>query len=206
MGPATTLPPPLNDLDGDLMDRLYQETMEDYYSTGTNDDHDTTDHRDKTASSSSVHEPDFVVLYSVRPTDDPLPNPGSSNILNLQPMDTVRQRRQDAMTMSSPRESTTAILARIEAEITISTNRGIRCEKWGITHEAKISWDTQKIEKARNEREALKAAIEELTEQVNQLTTRLEQGELQVKSLDGICMFRAVPGAARTEKRLILGD
>ena len=84
-----------------------------------------------------------------------------------------------------------AMLARIEAKITISTNRGIQCEKWGITHEAKISWATQKIEEARNERKAMKATIEELTEQVKQLTTRLNQGELQVKSLDGICMLRA---------------
>ena len=95
------------------------------------------------------------------------------------------------MTTSSPRESTMAMLARIEAKITISTNRGIRCENWGITHEGKISWATQKIEEARNKREAMKATIEELTEQVKQLTTRLDQGELQVKSLDGICMLRA---------------
>ena len=40
------------------MDRLYQE-MEDYYSTGTNDDNDAADHRDETASTSSIHEPDF---------------------------------------------------------------------------------------------------------------------------------------------------
>ena len=51
--------------------------------------------------------------------------------------------------MSSPRESTTAMLARIKAEITVSTNRGIQCAKWAITHDAKISWATDKINKAR---------------------------------------------------------
>ena len=133
----STLPPPLNFYDGDMVDRLYEGTMEDYYSTRTNDDNNAADHRDETASTSSIHVPDFVVLNPIRPTDDPLPQPGSSNILNLRPMEAVCLRRMDAMTTSSPRESTTAILARIEAEITISTNRGIQCEKWAITYEAK---------------------------------------------------------------------
>ena len=77
------------------------------------------------------------------------------------------------------------MLARIEAEITTATNRVIRCEKWRITH------DVQKVEEARSERETKQATIEELHEQVKQLTSRLEQGELQLKSLDGICTFRA---------------
>ena len=65
-----------------------------------------------------------------------------------------------------------AMLARIEAEITLSANRGICCEKWGITHEAQISWVTMKIEEARNEREAMKTTIEELFEQVKQLNSK----------------------------------
>ena len=118
------------------MDRLYHETMEDFYSTGTNDD--AADHQDETASTSSANEPDFVVINNDQPTDVPLTNSGGSN-LHLQPMETVRLRRQNAMATSSPRESTTAMLARIEAEITLATNRGIRCEKWGLTHDAQIS-------------------------------------------------------------------
>ena len=82
------------------MDRLYHETMEDFYSTGTNDD--AVDHRDKTASTSSAHEPDFVVINNNQPTNVPLPNSGGSNLL-LQPMETVRLRRQDTMATSSPR-------------------------------------------------------------------------------------------------------
>ena len=82
------------------------------------------------------------------------------------------------MTSSSPLESTTAMLARIEAELTISTNRGIKCKRWAITHDAKISWATEKIQEARNEREEMKATIEELTEQLKQLTARLDQGEV----------------------------
>ena len=85
------------------------------------------------------------------------------------------------------------MLARMEAEITVSMNRGIKCEKWAITHDAKISWATDKINKARSERKAMRATIEELAEQVKQLTTRLDQGELQVKILEGICTFRAAP-------------
>ena len=68
------------------------------------------------------------------------------------------------MTTSSPRKSTTAMLARIKAEISISTNRGKHCEKWGITHEAKISWAMQKIEEARNKREAMRTTSKELTD------------------------------------------
>ena len=49
----------------------------------------------------------------------------------------------------------------------------------------------EKIDEARSEREALRATIEELTEQLKQLTARLDQGELRVKSLEGICTFRA---------------
>ena len=67
-------------------------------------------------------------------------------------METVPLKRQDAMMTSSPRESTTAMLARIEAEITTANNRGVRCEKWGITHEAQISWALQKLEEARLEK------------------------------------------------------
>ena len=73
------------------------------------------------------------------------------------------------------------MLARIEVEITTATNWGIRCEKWGITLEAKISRATQKIEEVRSEREMIKATIQELSEQEKQLTTRLEQGELLLK-------------------------
>ena len=121
------------------MDQLYQETLDDYYSIGTNDDNNAVDHLDETASTSSIHKPDFVVFNPTRSTVDPLPKPGSSTVLNLQSMETVRLRRMDAMTTSSPQESTTAMLARIEAEITVSMNRGIQCEKWVITHDAKIS-------------------------------------------------------------------
>ena len=82
---------PLDDLDGDMVDRLYHETMEDYYSTGTNVD--AAEQQDETASTSSVHEPDFVVLNSAQTTDDPLPNPVSSNVLNLQPIQTIHLLR-----------------------------------------------------------------------------------------------------------------
>lgn len=85
------------------------------------------------------------------------------------------------MTSSSLLESTTAMLARIKEEIIISTNLGIKCKKWAITHDAKISWATEKIQEARNEREE----IEDLTEQLKQLTAWLDQGEVQVKSLKG---------------------
>ena len=70
------------------------------------------------------------------------------------------------MATSSPHESTTAMLATIEAEITSATSRGIRCEKWVLTHDAQISWATQKLEEARNERDAMRTTIEELSEQV----------------------------------------
>ena len=90
------------------------------------------------------------------------------------------------------------MLARIEAEITTATNRGILCEKWGITHDAQISWATQKIEEARSEREMMKATIQELSEQVKQLTSRLDPGRnLYVQSGQSL---KPIPGTARVEK------
>ena len=82
------------------MGRLYHKTI--FSSTGTNDN--AADHRDETAStaSASAYEPDFVVLNSVHTTNEPLPNLGSSNLLQLQPMETIRFRRQDAMTTELP--------------------------------------------------------------------------------------------------------
>ena len=93
--------------------------MEDFYSTGTNDH--VADQGDETDSTSSIQEPDYVVLHNDQATNVPLPNSGGNNIV-LQPMETVRLRRQGAMMMSSPRELTTAMLARIEAEITTANN------------------------------------------------------------------------------------
>ena len=170
------LRPPLDNLEGDAVDRLYQETLEDFYSTGTNEN--LADHGDETASTSRIQEPDYVVLHNDQTTDVSLPNSGGSNIV-LQPMETVRLRRQDAMTTSSPGESTTAMLARIEAEITTANNRG---EKRGITHEAQISRALQKLGEAKNERDDLRTTVEELTEQVNQLSARLEKGETQQRN------------------------
>ena len=183
------LPPPFNNLVEDNVDRLYQETLEDFYSKVTTTTY-VADHGDETASTSSMQEPDYVVLHIVQTSNVLLPNSGGSNIV-LQTMETVRLRRQDAMTTSSPLESTMAMLAWIEAEITTANNRGVRCEKWGITHEAQISWALQKLEEVRSERDNLRTTIEELTEQVNQLSTRLEKGETQLKFLDGVCTFRA---------------
>ena len=94
-----SLPPPFDNLEGDDVDRLYQETLEDFYSMGTNDD--VADHGDQTASTSSMQEPDYVFPHNDQTTDVPLPDSGGSNIV-LQPMETVCIRRQDAMTTSSP--------------------------------------------------------------------------------------------------------
>ena len=89
-------------------------------------------------------------------------------------------------------------LACIEAEITISNNCGINCEKWTIKHDAPLSWARERIQEARNEREGMKVTIEELTEQLKQLTARLYQGEVRVKSLEGVCTFQAadLPGTS----------
>ena len=110
------------------------------------------------------------------------------------------------MATSSPRESTTAMLAQIEAEIISATNRGIRCEKWGLTHDAQISWAMQKLEEARNERDAMRTTIEELSEQVKQLSTMLDKRRTPIKEsgqnlhVQSSRSLQPVPGTARTEK------
>ena len=68
------LPPPFDKLEGDVVDRLYHETMENFYSTGTNDD--VADHGDETASTSSAQEPAYVVLNNDHTTDVPPPQLG----------------------------------------------------------------------------------------------------------------------------------
>ena len=67
------LPPPFNNLEGDVVNRLYHETTEDFYFKGTDDD--TVDQGDETASTSSAQEPDYVVLNNDQPTDVPRPPP-----------------------------------------------------------------------------------------------------------------------------------
>ena len=64
------------------------------------------------------------------------------------------------------------------------------CERWTTKHEAQLTWATDKINEARRERDELQMKVEKLSERVVVLTTRLNQGENQIRSVERICTFR----------------
>ena len=178
--------------------------MDQYYTIGTNEPNDASAPDDDTASTSAINEPDFIVFDPTENVPDQRPRGASGNPFNLESMETLQLRRIDMMP-SSPLKSRTATIARLEGELTISKQRGISCERWAIKHDAQLSWNTDKINEGRDERAAMrttieelseqgaamKTTIEELSEQVRELTSRLDRGMVLMRSVEGVCTFRA---------------
>ena len=88
-------------------------------------------------------------------------------------------------------ESIVSRMTKLEAHVAKCRSRGILCEKWANSHEAKLTWAMDRVNEARNKRDELRAKVEELNNLVTELTARLDQGENQVASIDRICTFRA---------------
>ena len=82
-------------------------------------------------------------------------------------------------------------LARIEAHIKGCIFRGSPCERWTNKHETQLTWTTNRINEARREQDELTVKVEELNELVVELTTQLNQGENQIRSMERVCTFRA---------------
>ena len=120
-----------------------------------------------------------------RPEDhrDQLTQEVSTGNLTLQPMETVRLRRIKTM----QEETLAARLARIEAHIEGCILRGSSCEYWSEMHQTKLDWATNKINKATRERDELTKKVEELSDLVVELTTRLNQGESRIQSVEWVC-------------------
>ena len=82
-------------------------------------------------------------------------------------------------------------LARIEAHVERCILRGSSCEYWSEMHETKLTWATNRINEAMRERVELTKKVEELSDQVVELTTRLNQGESRIQSVERACTIRA---------------
>ena len=82
-------------------------------------------------------------------------------------------------------------LARIEAHVEGCILRGSSCEYWSEMHQTKLSWATNKINQATRERDELNKKVEELSDLVVELTTRLNQGESRILSVERVCTIRA---------------
>ena len=82
-------------------------------------------------------------------------------------------------------------LARIEAHIEGCILRGTSCKYWSDKHETKLAWATNRINEATREMNKLTKKVEELSELVVELTTRFNQGESQIQSVERVCTIRA---------------
>ena len=58
-------------------------------------------------------------------------------------------------------------------------------------HKTKLAWATNRINEATREWDELTTKVEELSDLIVELTTRLNQGENQILSVEGVCTFRA---------------
>ena len=84
-----------------------------------------------------------------------------------------------------------ARLARIKAHIDGCILRGSSCEYYSELHQTKLGWATNRINKAMRERDELAKKAEELSDLVVELTTRLNQGESRIQSVDRVCTIQA---------------
>ena len=121
---------------------------------------------------------------------DQQPLGASGNILLLDPIESVRLRRMEARS-TAQREMDPASLICIEADLAISKANNVKFDKWAIQQDGQIVLATNQIHKGRDEREAMRTAIEELTEQIKVLTSRLDQGETRIRSVESVCTFHA---------------
>ena len=77
----------------------------------------------------------------------------------------------------------------IEADLAISKANNAKFEKWAIQQDSQITWAINQI-RGGEKREVMRT-IEELTEQIKVLTSRLDQGETQICNAESVCTFCA---------------
>ena len=157
--------------------------MERYYTIDAGEPNDVSTPKDDAASTSSmINQVDLPGDHR-----DQLTHGASTGDFVLQPMETVPLRRIETMA----EEHLATRLARIEAHIEGCILRGSSYEFWSHKHEAKLTWATDSINEAIKERDELTTKVEELSELVVELTTRLNQAESQIRSVERVCTFRA---------------
>ena len=119
------LPPPLNQQESEQVDRLYQETMERFYTIDEGEPNNVSTPNDDAASTSiKVNQETELVDPNLGPRD-PLTQGVSTGYFSLQPMETVRLRRIETMA----KEPLATRIARIEAHIESCKFRESSCER-----------------------------------------------------------------------------
>ena len=83
------------------------------------------------------------------------------------------------------------IVESMDIDLTICKTNISSLEMQAIQQSSKLEWMQQELCLVREEREAMETTIEELNNQVKELTTKLESGALALKSFSNVCTFRA---------------
>ena len=169
------------------MDRLYQETMDNFYTIGAGNPNEVSTPNDDAASTSSIADQEFMKVEPHPGPQDQLSQWISRGDFNLQSMVTVRLRRIETMA----EETFASHITKLEAHMNGCRNRGISCERWAVTHDAQLSWATTQINEIRRKRDELRRTIEELDDRIVELTTRLNQVAQQMSMIERTCTFHA---------------
>ena len=161
--------------------------MDHHYSIEAGEPNDVSTPNDDAASTSSY------ITQAPGPVDHPedhrdqLTQEASTGNFTLQPMETIRLRRIETM----QEKTLAARLARIEAHVEGCIFQGSSCEYWSELQETKLSWATNRINEATRERDELTKKVEELSDLVVEQTTRHNQGESRILSVERVCTIRA---------------
>ena len=134
-----------------------------------------TPNNDAASSSSMINQESGTVGH---PEDhrDQLTQEASLGNFTLHPMETVRLRRIETM----QEENLAARLARIKAHVDGCILCGSSCEYYSELHQTKLGWAMNRINEAMRERDELTKKVEELSDLVLELTTRLNQVESRI--------------------------
>ena len=193
MGPATTLlsprrynlgaaggkvleliaPPSIADKEGEAVDRLYQDAMEQCYRIRDSVSTDAGEDSTSTSIIMDVLDNDVTTVNNPTHSDKILPaNSTSAAGINTG--------------VNHP-----SMLEQINIDVAICKAYVTRLELQAVQHDAQLDWAQQEFRRTQEESNAMKTSIEELTNQVKELTARLESGAVSLQSIADICTFRA---------------
>ena len=84
-----------------------------------------------------------------------------------------------------------SIVDRLDIDQTVCKSDITGLETQAIQQASKLEWMQQELRMAREDRQEMAETIDKLKNQVMELTTRLENGAVSLKSLSDVCTFRA---------------
>ena len=76
-----------------------------------------------------------------------------------------------------------SIVERMDIDLTVCKTNITSLEMQAIQQASKLEWMQQELRMAREDRQELEATVDELKNQITELTTKLESGALALKSL-----------------------